>query len=215
MGHSRRVLNRYLQLPLLLWAAVCLSSCADGLLLPAPSFGDGSISGRVIEEGTGRPIDGAIVAVYWDGVIPIAGSQACFHMETAVSGPDGAFHTAAWSFPHAVYYTEHDMRYEVYKEGFSFHQRSFLGATLELIPFAGSRDDWLRELLRLSTQYCSGYPSSGFAAMKQAIGDEVEKLIRTPEERRRYLDPIRESTKTELRAASDYQRWLQDRRESR
>lgn len=100
-------------------------------------FGGGFVSGRVIEESTGRPIDGAIVAVYWDGVIPIQG------------------------------------------KGFSFHQRSFIGATLELMPFAGSRDDRVKELLRLSTQYCSGYPSSGFAAMKQAIGDEVEKLIRS------------------------------------
>jgi hypothetical protein len=154
-------------------------------------------------------LGGHLRIMLWLSIAPCLSSCAGGLLLTAVTAHDGSFGTPAWAFPSAVSYAEHDMRYRVFKPGLIFHQQSLIGATLEMVKFPGSREDRLKELLRLSANsYCTIYPSAGIAEMKKAIGDEVEKLVKTAEERKAYLDPIRESTRTELQVVEAYRQHL-------
>ncbi len=62
------------------------------------SFIGGPVSGQVIDAETGQPIAGAIVVARWKGsVSALVDSQSvCFHVETAVSDPEGKYHVPLW-----------------------------------------------------------------------------------------------------------------------
>lgn len=91
MGHTMRTSMAFLFL-----AAVSLSGCeADDRLA-----GD-AVSGRVLEEGTGKPIAQAIAVVLWRGNVEpgvpyVEGRGVCYHVETALTDEQGRFSTPAW-----------------------------------------------------------------------------------------------------------------------
>jgi len=189
-------------------ALYCVSACTPALLLLPPSFGGPAISGRVVDEHTHRAVEGAIVAVYWKGVVPIKGSHACIHVETATTASDGTFQTAPWSFPKPVVYGEHDMDYEVYKPGMTLDRYSIVGLTLELTNFSGDREARLKELQRLSRTVRCSNPSVGIADLKDAIATEMASLVTSKDEARIYVDEARALSRFEREGAAAYARWV-------
>lgn len=58
-------------------------------------------TGRVLDEETQQPIEGAIVVVQWSGVtahtfIPVDSRRVCYHAESALSDGNGRFKTRSW-----------------------------------------------------------------------------------------------------------------------
>jgi hypothetical protein len=186
---------------LTLWLGACSA---------IPMSGGSPVSGRVVEAGTGRPIEGAIATVYWEGVVPIKGSHTCVHVETAVTDTDGRYRTHEWSFDHPKIYVDHQPRYSVYKQGMQFSYVRL--ASLEMKPWPGSREDRLKELRRLSrTAHCEGQPSLGIADLKQAIPAEVQALARTKAEQTTYLEEARSLAQSEREAALRFNRTTRSR----
>jgi len=181
-----------------LLAVLCAGACSV-----IPVSGALPVSGRVVEAGSGRPIEGAIAIVYWEGVVLIKGSHTCMHVETAVTDAEGRYRTREWSFDQPAIYGDHETRYSVYKPGMQFSYVRF--SSLEMKPWPGSREDRLHELRRLSrTADCAGQPSLGVADLKQAIAAEVETLVQTKTEETTYLDEARALAQSEREAALNF-----------
>lgn len=77
---------------LALVAVAFLPLTACGLSWPA-------VSGRILEEGTGKPIPGAIVLVRWEGYVsaPGHGHQVCVHVMSATTNDQGHYYLEAWN----------------------------------------------------------------------------------------------------------------------
>jgi len=73
------------------------------LLLPLTACGlsSGSVSGKVLEEGTDKPIDGAIVIVRWKGYVSaiVDAQTVCVHVESATTDKRGNYKVSGWSKP--------------------------------------------------------------------------------------------------------------------
>jgi hypothetical protein len=65
------------------------------------TLGDSAISGRVLDDATGKPIPDAIVHVVWQGNIHgiVQGSTVCYHVEAAITDGEGKFLIPSWHRP--------------------------------------------------------------------------------------------------------------------
>jgi hypothetical protein len=186
-----------------LLTALCIGACSA-----IPVSGGSPVSGRVTEAGSGRPIEGAIAVVYWEGVVPIKGSEICVHVETAVTDAEGRYRTHEWSFDHPKLSVDFLPRYSVYKPGMQFSYVRL--SSLEMKPWPGSREDRLKELRRVSrTAGCEGQPSLGIADLKQAVAAEVQSLVRTKAEETTYLEEARALAQSEREAALNFNRTVE------
>jgi len=72
-------------------------------LLPLTACGlsGSSVSGKVLEENTGKPIDGAIVIVRWKGYVSaiVDAQTVCVHVESATTDKRGNYKVSGWSKP--------------------------------------------------------------------------------------------------------------------
>jgi hypothetical protein len=186
-----------------LLVALCSAACSA-----VPVSGGSPASGRVTEAGSGRPIEGAVVVVYWEGTVPIKGSHACVHVETAVTDREGRYRTHEWRFDRPTIYGDHEMRYSAYKPGMQFSYVRL--ADLEMKSWPGSREDRLKELQLLArTARCSGQPSLGIADLKQAIAAEVRGLVRGQAEESTYFEEALALAQSEREAALRFNRMTQ------
>jgi len=137
-----------LRLILALLMALPLSACA---------LSGGSVSGRVLEEGTGKPLTGAIVVVRWighttSGSIYVEARDVCYHVETATTDERGAYQTKAWSQEqHKDYTVKFDhMLVDTYQRDYGFPQTpSQKDGIVYLAPFKGAGGERLKYLERM------------------------------------------------------------------
>lgn len=80
---------RCLSLLLMVLGATPLAACA---------YSGGPVEGRVFEEGSNKPIPGAIVIVRWQGTAFsfVESPTVCIHVESATTDDQGRFRTPAW-----------------------------------------------------------------------------------------------------------------------
>lgn len=99
------------------------------LPLSACSLSSGPIEGRVLEEGTDKPIAGAIVVVNWigrttSGSMFVEAQDVCYHVETAITDEKGRYQTKGWSQEqHKDYTLKFDrMQVSAYKRDYGLSQ---------------------------------------------------------------------------------------------
>lgn len=129
------------------------------LLLPLTACGlsSASISGKVLEERTDKPIPGAIVVVRWigrttSGSMFVEARDVCYHVETAETDEKGIYRIKAWSQPQHKDYTVkfNHMVVDAYKPDYGFSSavpRNDEDAYLA--PFRGAGQERLAYLKRL------------------------------------------------------------------
>lgn len=170
-----------------LLALVCtlpLSACASLL--------GNAIEGTVLEQGTNKPIPGAIVIVRWGGALPAFAEarSVCVHIETATTDAMGGFRTAAWRAPSSVgpapvVQAHIGPAAYAYKSGYEYVDTQ--GETVYLKPFTGTRGERLKYLERI--EYATRCPSAkesekNFLPFYQALYDEATRLAVTRDEKK-------------------------------
>ncbi|MGH8766817.1 MAG: carboxypeptidase-like regulatory domain-containing protein, partial [Burkholderiales bacterium] len=77
----------------------CMLMVLNLLPLTACALSGGPVVGQVVEEGTHKPIPGAIVVVRWRGDLPgFADSRTvCYHVASTVTDEAGRYRIPAWS----------------------------------------------------------------------------------------------------------------------
>ena len=127
------------------------------LPLSACSLSDGPIEGRVLEEGTDKPIPGAIVIVRWigrttSGSMFVEARDVCYHVETAETDENGGYQIKAWSQEqHKDYTVTFDqMAVDAYKPGYGFSSAVPRNdEDMYLDPFKGTGPERLIYLKRM------------------------------------------------------------------
>lgn len=177
----------FLRAMFLILAALPLAACA---------LSGEEMNGRVLEEGTNKPISGAIVVVRWIGSTTSGGmfvesSTACYHVETTTTDAQGNYQTKPWRQPqHKDYTVKFDrIGVDAYKPGYGFPSKLSQVQEIEyLAPFKGPREERLAYLLRTSNSIqCNeaGESIRKTLPLQQTIYDEAKSIAQTPEDQKR------------------------------
>lgn len=163
------------------------------LLLPLTACGlsSGSISGRVLEEGTGKPISGAIVVVRWKGYVSaiVDAQTVCVHVENATTDEMGNYKVNGWR-KSSTMGPVFDVKPMVsaYKAGHGLPSKPAQNdEDVYLAPFKGTREERLKYLMRMSS--ATSCPSAGSSSknlypMYKAMYEEAKHISVTAEDSR-------------------------------
>ena len=176
-----RIIKHFLQIALFAPVFLPLTACA---------LSGKAIEGQVLEEGTNKPIDGAIVTARWSGNnwSGLVHSQTtCYHVETTVSDEQGRFHIKHWSDPQrekSFFVNERSVIVFAYKPGYV--NALPVGDTVYLKPFTGGRGERFAYLVRTYGSGCGATDGSekNSILLLRAQYQEAQGLVQTPEEKR-------------------------------
>lgn len=178
------------------------TTCLDRILfilplvvsLSACGFSGGPIDGVVLEEGTNKPIPGAVVVARWTGNnwSGLVHSQTtCYHVETSVSDERGRFHIKYWSDRQrekSFFVNEREVLVSAYRPGYGLPARPSqnVGEVL-LAPFSGGREERFRYLIRTYGSGCGASDGSdkNSVPLLKAQYEEAQGIAQTPEEKRK------------------------------
>lgn len=178
---------KLLRLMFILTTLLPLSACA---------LSGGPVVGQVVEEGTHKPIPGAIVVVRWIGRTTsgswfVEARDVCYHVETAVTDESGQYKTAAWTQEQSKDYTlkYHSLSVNAYKPGYGWpSQPSQTREIVQLAPFKGSVHEQFQYFSSvISNTNCGGSGESGKKLywLWMALHEEARSLAVTAEQKKR------------------------------
>ena len=172
---------KHIRMILLTLAMIPLAACA---------LSGEAIEGRVLEEGTNKPIPGAIVVVRWKGrVSSFVDSQGvCYHVETATTDEQGNYQTKAWSQPRDYLVSFDYIAVDAYKPGYSLPRQPLRTTEVRyLAPSKGTREERLKFLLRTSSgTQCNaaGKSEKNMLPLGRALYDEARSIALTTEDQK-------------------------------
>ena len=145
--------------------------------------------GKVLEEGTNKPIPGAIIVARWQGqTSSIADTRTtCYHVETATTDEQGIYRTTPWDegFRHGVIHGK-VVSIKVYKAGYEESDltydkiRSYRQNIYYLKYFKGTKGERLEYLKKLALRVCgSDEESKKITPFNKAILNEAKVLAET------------------------------------
>lgn len=180
-------------LRLVLLTLLPLSACT---LSGAPILSGGPIAGAVLEEGTNKPIPGAIVVVRWIGRTTsgswfVEARDVCYHVETAITNEQGQFKMAAWTQKQHKDYTlkYHSLQINAYKPGYTWPTKpSQKTETMYLTTFKGTtkeRFDYLGRVISATSCVSAGESYKNLYRVTRAIYEEAKAVAQTADEKRR------------------------------
>lgn len=121
---------------------------ASTIGLSACGFYGSGKSGKVVEEGTNKPIEGAMVSVLWHGSYLITHGSTCFNVNVTTTDKEGNYRVSSWlrwtrSWPaKGSAYT-----IKVYKKGYSTEPGM---EEAKLRRFTGSNSVRLKQLMGIA-----------------------------------------------------------------
>lgn len=164
----------------LLWLAI--------LFLTACVLSSCAVSGKVVEDGTNKPIAGAFVAALWEGIVSVPGHahQVCVHIEGAITDANGKYKFDRWSKSSSGFVSDLEPDVTSYKAGYGWPDHTSQKREVELLtPFRGTKEDRLKFLLRVvSATRCAsaGSSSKNIYPMYKAIYEEAKSIAVTAED---------------------------------
>lgn len=173
------------------------------LPLTACSLSGETMDGQVLEEGTGKPVAGAIVVVRWTGNDSSGlfdGHGVCYHVETATTDATGKFHIGRWSdgaSTRSFFIGNRAIYKEAYKVGYTRPQiPSNKPETILVAPVKATADEYLTGLFHL--QGCSGGGEStkNLYRLYMTLFEQVKTISERPDQLRRAEEQF-------IRAAND------------
>jgi len=179
----------------------------------------GPVRGHVLEEGSGRPISGAIVVVRWSGVAGTMGhgGGVCYHVETTTTKGDGSYDVPQWHDPEDRGGTGMShQRYHVtaFKQGYvgSGHlPRS--DETVYLTPFSGGSKARLDYLAGFGGMQCGDWNnySKQLVPLYEAIYEEASRIATSRQERESAILNLRDLEEMRFGHEAAYRNWRKRR----
>ncbi len=162
------------------------------LPLTACAYSGGPLEGKVLEEGTNKPISGAIVVARWQGdaFSFVDSPTVCIHVESTTTDNEGRYHLPAWrakAEPAGVHNIEPILI--AYQPGYGLPTvPSQKRENVLLKPFAGTRGERLEYLGRVISSTSCGSAGASYKnlyRLRRAVYEEAIALAQTPEEKKR------------------------------
>ena len=150
----------------------------------------GPVRGKVLDEASGEPIEGAIVVTRWIGHLAswAHGKTVCYHVESTVTEKTGDYHIPRWRDtnteewrskikPEEVYIT-------AYKPGYVGSEKREKGVQY-LKVFEGAREERLDYLKHLNVSCSqSGKSMRNLYPIYKSLYEEVKQLAETNEDQK-------------------------------
>lgn len=191
--------------------------------LTACALSGEAIEGRVLEEGTDKPIAGAIVVVRWMGDTTsgswfVESRTTCYHVETATTDGQGSYRTKPWRQPqHKDYTVKFDrIAINAYKPGYGPPSKLSRAQEIEyLAPFGGAREERLKFLGTFTGMQCGtaeDYAPTLIPLYKE-IYREAKQLAVTNEEKKLAINRLRDLEEMEFGYDKSWENWRNRMRE--
>lgn len=166
----------------------CLGLLLLCLPVAACALSGKAMEGKVLEEGTNRPIPDAIVVARWQGHLAswAHGKTVCYHVLTTTSDASGRYRFAAWKKDITEDWQKNvrpeHVLIDAYKPGYGLPTTSQKREIVLLKPFTGTRGERVEYLKRVSS--ASGCPSAGTSeknllSLRRALLHEAKQLAET------------------------------------
>lgn len=164
-----------------------------GLLLTLPACATAPlqpVQGQVLEEGTNKPIAGAIVVGLWYGTSApgffVDSRTVCYHVETATTDEAGRFTLTPTEKEYKYRDGHHYTSITAYKPGYQSPRVQRTKEVTYLQPFTGGREERFKYLFYLdkTTASCRS-PEAGeknLATFYRALYEEMKTLAKSREE---------------------------------
>lgn len=150
------LVTRFIKMPLVL--AVLLMAQP----LTACALSGGPLEGKVLEEGTNRPISGAIVVARWEGyvsIFPAETRNVCVHVASTTTDDQGRYHFPAWrKEAHIKGVKNLKPLITAHHPGYQWSERYEKGVEY-LKPFTGTREERLGYLQKSAGQQAAILPA--------------------------------------------------------
>lgn len=127
-----------------------------------------AIEGTIVDEASGKPIEGAYIAISWDMHTPLSDSQGVAHVDETKSDKNGYFKLPAWlsfsidiipamGYPEIIIFKE-GYRFQVFSDflsqDFAYHNREYIEKRKEIYEtgifkikkFEGSKKEYAKNL---------------------------------------------------------------------
>lgn len=147
------------------------------------------VEGRVLEQGTNRPIPGAIVIARWRGhmpVFPADGQSVCYHVESATTDEEGRYRFPVFDEePRHRRIRYKYIQVDAYQPGYEWSGTS--EGVQYLAPFIGSREQRFKYLERVFGSIgCGADDDSDRNSIPflKALYREAKDFAQTQEEKR-------------------------------
>ncbi len=184
-------------------------------LLASCSMAAPPVKGTVMEEGTGRPVEGAIVVVRWVhyGSAGLVDSRtSCRHVETATTDAQGRFEVPGRStfslFGETVHY------FTPYKAGYeevplAAARPKSAEENIVMRPFRGTRGERMDQLSRFTGMQCGHWEnySRSLLPLYRLVVAEAMSVATTIEEKRAAVSLQRELEEMELGQDEAWRNW--------
>jgi len=176
---------KLLRLMLMLPTLLPLSACA---------LSGGPVVGQVLEEGTHKPVPGAIVVVRWRGVLPgFADSRmVCYHVASTITDEAGRYRIPAWSKEAEKDWQrriiDKEFRAVAYKAGYGLPAKpSQKEKIVYVAPFNGGvkeRFEYLNRVISSTSCVSAGTSYRSLYRIRSAIYEEARAIAQTVDEKR-------------------------------
>ena len=186
--------QKLMQLAASILFALPLGGCATTFTLSSEP-----IDGVVREEGTNKPIPGAIVVVRWQGHLGYTGT-VCYHVETTTTDAEGKYRISAWSKP-SPYGNISDRTWlsSAYKPGYQSARVQRTKGVVILQPFAGTREERLRKTAGAAVTCASaGESQKNLLPLYRKLYEETRALAVTKNDKLIVNDLLRQIDLIEL-----------------
>ena len=127
--------------------AIVFLSVAAVLSLAFPSY---AMEGQVLEEGTNKPIEGALVVAIWKGsqVRPAHSSTVCYHVETTTTDAQGKYRIQDFSGNLNPFIADRQSSIgSIYKRGYHVSKQKPPAVGIELLALhSGAQDQQFEQI---------------------------------------------------------------------
>lgn len=167
-----------------------LQSILLGLLslpLNACALSGDAVEGKVLEEGTNKPISGAIVVVRWQGyvsIFPAETRNVCVHVASTTTDDQGRYHFPAWhKEAHIKGVKDLKPNVTAHQAGYQWSER-YAKNVQYLQPSSGGREErleYLQKISRATGCHFAGESEKNLLLLRKALYEEAERLAKAKE----------------------------------
>lgn len=183
-----RIIRHFLQIVLFAPLFLPLAACA---------LSGKAIEGKVLEEGTNKPIPEAIVIARWSGHLATFahGKTVCYYVLSTTTDENGIYRFSAWKReitddwqnnvqPEAVIITVHKPGYEEYRPLGYVRAKEFKQYIRYLKPFTGTQEEKLK-VIRTAGVSCgsAGESQKNLLPLYRTLYEEARALAVTKEDK--------------------------------
>jgi hypothetical protein len=149
-----------------------------------------ALTGRVVEQGTNRPVEGAFVAATWNGQTwnPVQAATTCYHIELRQTDAQGRFHVSDFSGNWNPFISDRQRSVSVYAPGKTVLDARDDDTVFTVGPRAGTREEQFAKVTIASISTCLDATDKRLLPMWKAYREELASLAVTMDQKRRVLD---------------------------